>query len=90
MSQLFQEQAAVLKVLAHPLRLQILEELSNKVSTVNALSKHLHKRQPNISQHLQYLRKVGLVFADKVGKQRVYQLDSRWVPILKQITECVK
>ncbi len=86
----FIEEAKVFRVLAHPVRLEILSLLTTKRLGVNEISKKLHKRQPNISQHLMILKKVGLVFADKTGKRHIYQLDHRWIQMLKQISKFTK
>jgi DNA-binding transcriptional ArsR family regulator len=83
----FSKEARVYKALAHPVRLEILNLLISSKLDVNDISKILHRRQPNISQHLQILKKVGLVFSNKTGKHHVYQPDHIWIRVLKQILE---
>lgn len=85
-----EKEAGIYKALAHPVRLEILKLLIPRNLGVDKLSKLLSKRQPNISQHLQILKKVGLVFPTKVGKRRIYQIDARWASVLKQISGYLK
>jgi len=87
---IFKKEAEIYKALAHPVRLEMLKLLTQKNLGVDELSKLLYKRQPNISQHLRVLKKVCLVFANKKGKRRIYQLDTKWTLGLKQISENVK
>ncbi len=64
-------QAELLKALAHPVRLQILEILRDGEQCVCHIEAALGQRQAYISQHLMLLRKVGLV-ADRKDGLRVY------------------
>ena len=84
------QEVGIYKALAHPVRLKMVQLLISQKISVNEFSERLNKRQSNISQHLMMLKKVGLVFANKLGKRRVYQLDKRWIPVLKQISEFAK
>lgn len=56
-----------LKALAHEKRLKILHMLMANDLCVGALSKHLGISKPAVSQHLQILRKAGLVTGEKRG-----------------------
>jgi len=73
--QLFEEQATIFRALAHPVRLQILKLFYKKPLNVSELSQLLHKRQPNISQHLLVLKNANLILVQKAGKQRVYRFN---------------
>ena len=68
------EKTNFLKMLAHPTRLMILEELVKGVKCVNDIEELLEVRQPNISQHLAMLRHSGLVDFYQKGKKRCYFL----------------
>ena len=70
----FKKGAEVLKMLAHPTRLMILEELVKGVKCVNDIEELLELRQANISQHLAMLRYSGLVDFNQKGKKRCYFL----------------
>lgn len=67
----YDSQAELLKALAHPVRLQILEILRDGEQCVCHLEAVLGQRQSYISQHLMLLRKIGLV-ADRKDGLRVY------------------
>jgi DNA-binding transcriptional ArsR family regulator len=64
------------RILSNPVRLKILNGLLVHPSSVDSLSIRLKKRQSNISQHLQILRKNNLVKFNKSGRKRVYLLGS--------------
>ena len=68
------KQAAVLKALAHPTRLQIVGELLKGTKCVTDIQDLLPASQANISQHLTVLRHAGLVDFTQSGAQRCYFL----------------
>ncbi len=70
----FESKAEILKAMAHPVRLLILEELVRNPRCVNAIHEILEVRQPNISQHLTILRNAGIVGSQKDGTYRCYFL----------------
>ena len=51
----------LLKVVAHPVRIKILEELTKGVKCVSDLEEFLEISQPNISQHLALLRNCRII-----------------------------
>jgi ArsR family transcriptional regulator len=65
------------KALSHPIRLEILDVLSESAKSVNELGRQLNKRQSNVSQHLQVLRRNHFVFSKQVGKRRIYALNPK-------------
>ena len=67
-------QAEVLRVLAHPTRLEILHRLFDGPVEVRRLAAVLGVSQPNVSQHLAVLRSAGLVEPDRHGREIRYQL----------------
>lgn len=67
--------AKLLKTLAHPVRLQILEILTDGPQCVCDLTAQLKKRQPYISQQLAILREAGLVTTVQKGWNVIYYLD---------------
>lgn len=71
---ILKEKANFLKMLSHPTRLMILQELVKGVKCVNDIEELLEARQPNISQHLAMLRHGGVVDFDQRGKRRCYFL----------------
>jgi len=67
--------AKILKALAHPARLQILEVLQDEgEACVCHMEARLHQRQAYISQHLGKLREVGLVEDRREGLNVFYAL----------------
>jgi DNA-binding transcriptional ArsR family regulator len=67
-------QADVLKTLAHPRRLEILHRLADGAIEVGRLADELGLSQPNVSQHLAVLRAVGIVDAERNGREVRYRL----------------
>jgi ArsR family transcriptional regulator len=70
-----QRHAVLFQALGHPVRLHILEILSQGPRCVCDLVALTGKRQPYISQHLATLRSTGLVTADRQGWNICYQLN---------------
>ncbi len=71
---IYENEAQVFYALAHPVRLEILELLRGGEACVCHIQAMLGQRQAYISQHLNVLRKAGLVSSRKDG-QRVYYQD---------------
>lgn len=67
--------AEVLRALAHPLRMRILEFIDqNKEINVNKIYSSLDLEQSITSQHLRILRSAGLVETTREGKFIYYSL----------------
>ena len=63
----------ILRALAHPLRLKILQFIDqNDTINVNKIYNNLKLEQSITSQHLRILRSAGLVDTEKEGKFRHY------------------
>ena len=69
--------AAVLKALAHPTRLFMIEELSEKSYCVQELTDMVGLDVSTVSKHLSILKSAGLVTVKKEGKQVFYSLRMR-------------
>ena len=66
----------LMRALAHPLRLKILEFLDqNKNIQVNQIYNTLKIEQSIASQHLRILKNAGVLVADKDGKYMHYTID---------------
>jgi ArsR family transcriptional regulator len=74
MDEITRLQADVLKVLASPLRLEILHRLADGPLEVSRIAAAIGVSQPNASQHLSVLRTAGLVEADRHGREIRYGL----------------
>jgi DNA-binding transcriptional ArsR family regulator len=75
----------VLKVIAHPVRVQILEELGKGVKCVSDLEDFFEIRQSNISQHLSLLRRYDLIDFYIDGRLRCYFLKDPFIPDLLEL-----
>ncbi len=70
----FKAQANLFKVLMHPVRLEILDELRKDEACVCHLEAHLGYRQAYISQQLSVLRDAGLVQDRRDGWNIFYRV----------------
>ncbi len=74
--------------LAHPTRLRIVELLTEQERTVNDVAESLGLLQPNASQHLAILHRIGVVKVVRDGAQRCYSLRGPRIPqILRLVNE---
>jgi ArsR family transcriptional regulator len=71
---LFGQFAAVAKALAHAHRLELVEQLAQGERTVETLASRTGLSIANASQHLQHMRRVGIVAARREGKFVFYNL----------------
>ncbi len=81
------QKAELLKVIAHPARIRILEELTKGVKCVSDFEDFLEISQPNISQHLTLLRNHRIIDYYMDGRLRCYFLVD---PIIPDILEILK
>ena len=79
--------AKVMKALAHPTRLFIVEELSRGERCVCELTDLIDADVSTVSKHLSVLRVAGVVRADKRGAQVFYRLS---VPCILNFFGCVE
>lgn len=71
---LFAQFAAVAKAVAHPHRLELLEQLAQGERSVEVMADRIRVSVANASQHLQHMRRAGLVSARREGKFVFYSL----------------
>ena len=88
---LFAEFAAVARALGHAHRLELLEHLAQAERGVEALAARVGLSVANASQHLQQLRRAGLVACRRDGRFVLYRLADDGVlallAALRQVTE---
>ena len=72
--ELFAQFAAIAKTLGHAHRLELLEQLAQGERTVEVLASRTGLSIANASQHLQHLRRAGLLTARRQGKFVYYTL----------------
>jgi rhodanese-related sulfurtransferase/DNA-binding transcriptional ArsR family regulator len=71
---LFAQFAAVAKAVAHPHRLELLEQLAQGERSVELLANRIRVSIANASQHLQHMRRAGLIVARRERKFVFYRL----------------
>ena len=79
--------AKVLKAMAHPSRLLMIEELEKSELCVCELTEMVGADVSTVSKHLSVLKQAGLVIDDKRGNQVFYQLR---VPCILNFFGCVE
>jgi len=88
---LFAQFAIVAKAVAHPLRLELLEQLAQGERSVEVLADRTGMSVANASQHLQHMRRAGLVTARRERKFVFYRLADDTVvelfTVLRRIAE---
>jgi ArsR family transcriptional regulator len=82
----YKAQARVLKALAHPSRLLMVEELSRGERCVCELAELVGAEMPTVSRHLALLREAGIVEDEKRGVQVFYRLKT---PCVMNFFQCV-
>ena len=75
----------ILKIIAHPVRIKILEELMKGVKCVSDFEEFLEISQPNVSQHLALLRRYRIIDYFVDGRLRCYFLRDPMVPDLLDV-----
>ncbi|HPD55793.1 MAG TPA: metalloregulator ArsR/SmtB family transcription factor [Smithellaceae bacterium] len=85
--QQYEARAKIIKAMAHPSRLLIIEELNKKERCVSELTKMIGADASTVSKHLSILKNAGLVSDDKRGNSIFYSLR---VPCIMQFTSCVE
>ncbi|MBN1958575.1 MAG: winged helix-turn-helix transcriptional regulator [Desulfuromonadales bacterium] len=79
--------ARVLKAMAHPTRLFIIEELEKAERCVCDLTEQIGADVSTVSKHLSVLKQAGIVIDDKRGNQVFYRLR---VPCILNFFGCVE
>lgn len=79
--------AAILKALAHPSRLLIVEKLAEKPHCVCELTEMVGSDTSTVSKHLSILRNAGIISDRKQGTSVYYSLEA---PCLLRLLTCVE
>jgi DNA-binding transcriptional ArsR family regulator len=67
----------VFRAIADPTRRALLDRLRGGATPVKALAAEFAQSRPAISKHLRVLRNARLVREQRVGRERLYQIDPR-------------
>jgi ArsR family transcriptional regulator len=83
-----EREAQFLQALAHPIRLQILDFLSDEEKCVCEIEPHIDLDQSTISRHLQILKRAGVLASRKDGVRVFYQVrDPRVLKLRRQLAQ---
>lgn len=82
----FEAKAKIIKAMAHPTRLYIVDELSKRERCVSELTALIGADTSTVSKHLTVLKSVGIVQDDKRGLQVYYTLK---MPCILNFFACV-
>jgi len=83
----YEARAKIIKAMAHPSRLLIIEELNIREHCVGELTEMIGADASTVSKHLSILKNAGLVNDDKRGNLIFYSLR---VPCILQFMGCVE
>lgn len=75
----FETRATIIKAMAHPTRLFIVDELSRKERCVCELTEMIGADTSTVSKHLAILKSAGIVQNEKRGSQIFYRLRMRCI-----------
>ena len=78
--------AGILKAMAHPSRLLVLQALNNSEMSVAQLTELVGADMSTVSRHLAVLKGAGLLKTDKRGNQVFYQLTA---PCVLSFFQCL-
>jgi DNA-binding transcriptional ArsR family regulator len=83
----FEARARIVKALAHPSRLFVVDVLSQRERCVCVLTEMIGADMSTVSKHLSVLEAAGIVASDKRGLQVFYRLR---VPCVLRFLGCVE
>jgi ArsR family transcriptional regulator len=70
----YEARASIIKALAHPTRLFIVDQLNQQQMGVKELQDKIGADMSTVSKHLSILKNVGIVQSEKQGSQVIYKL----------------
>lgn len=76
---IYQDHSEVYKALAHPSRLFIVHEISERKRSVSELANLLNIDISTMSKHLEVLKRVKIISGHKEGNQVFYKLEFKCV-----------
>jgi ArsR family transcriptional regulator len=84
---LYEARAKIIKAMAHPTRLYIVDMLSKKSRCVAELTEKIGSDMSTVSKHLAVLKSVGIITDEKKGVQIFYHLRT---PCVMNFFGCVE
>ena len=88
-SSLHQVKAEFFRTLGHPVRIRVLELLSQREHSVGEMLHRLDQPAPNLSQQLAILRRAGLVTTRRQGSSIYYSLISTEIADLMAVARSI-
>ena len=79
------QKSELLRAIAHPVRIRILQELTKGVKCVSDFQDFLEISQPNVSQHLSLLRARGVIDFYVDGRLKCYFLVDPLIPDILEL-----
>ena len=83
----YEARARIVKAMAHPTRLYLVDVLSKDEKCVQELTEDIGADMSTVSRHLGVLKSAGIVESDKRGAQIYYRLR---VPCVLNFFDCVE
>jgi len=83
---LFAKQAEIVKAIAHPLRIAILDFLKDGPQCVCDIAAHIGSERSNVSRHLSVMAGAGVLESHKEGLKVIYALKT---PCILEFFSCV-
>ncbi len=79
--------AKVLKILAHPTRIKIVEYLENDEKNVTSIQDKIGIDQPGVSQHLKKMYGNGILKKRREGVKIYYRVNNQ---MIKGVLQCIR
>ena len=88
---LFEKQAEIVKAIAHPLRVAIVDFLKDGEQCVCDIAEHVGSERSNVSRHLSVMVSAGVLAYRKEGLKVIYKLKTPCIlDFFSCITACLK
>ena len=83
---LFEKQAEIVKAIAHPLRMAIVDFLKDGEQCVCDIAEHVDSERSNVSRHLSVMVNAGVLGYRKEGLKVIYKLKT---PCILDFFSCI-
>ena len=88
---LFEKQAEIVKAIAHPLRIAIVDFLKDGEQCVCDIAEYVGSERSNVSRHLSVMVNAGVLQCRKEGLKVIYKLKTPCIlDFLSCVTACLK
>ncbi len=71
----YEKGSQILKALAHPVRMEIIDRLGKNGCNVSAIQKNIGLPQSTISQHLKVMKNAGILSSRREGTRVCYKME---------------